>query len=142
MLYFFHMQRRISPISLTLAGAVLLFAGFGCKPILDAQVARQNQVESRWVLEEPKFGFEWLANYNGTATVTMRTQATEPAPVVAITLSGPGVVGEKTVVKTADKDGSVRLYWPINRVGHYTFEGTVSFNGTIVEGFEGEGDTY
>src|SRR5687768_12336695 len=96
--------------------AVLLFAGFGCRPILDATQEKQLTVEERrqesiWAKERPTFDFAMEPDGTGKAFVYFKTQ---PNSTVTMELTGPGVVSEPRQTLPVNEDGSVAFEWKIN----------------------------
>ena len=89
MLHLPHMpSKRISAAAVI---AILAFAGFGCRPILDAQnrtqqAAEEKRSQSMWVLQEPELTYRMAPDDTGYAYLDFRTQ--EGASVTA-RLTGP-----------------------------------------------------
>lgn len=123
--------------------AALLFAGFGCKPVLDAQVQQQQAAQDRqrslWLPEEPEFAIAMSPDGTGTATLDLKTQE---GSSVLVMLTGPGVVRDPEQAKDVESDGSVRFTWQLNRDGHYVYNGRIIFNRVTQESFTGEADAY
>ncbi|HTM67904.1 MAG TPA: hypothetical protein VL426_01255 [Candidatus Binatia bacterium] len=137
------MSKRTIPAFAVLA-ATLALAGFGCRPILDQQVERQQTLEAKrqddlWIIEDPVLHFDNTPSGAGTATLDFKTQ---PGSTVTVTLEGPGVERDATQTLPVDENGSVQFLWRLIRLGRYTFKGQVIFNGVVVDSFDGSGDDY
>lgn len=132
------------PLAPAILAATLLFAGFGCKPILDAHVKQQQEAEtlkseSMWVLQDPELTFAMEPDGTGKAYLDFRTQE---GSSVTTTLTGPGVITNETQTVPAGDQGLVHAEWRINRRGRYDFTGQIVFNGVVVEQVDGYGDAY
>lgn len=139
MLYFYRMQKGLSATRFALTCAVLVLAGFGCRPVLDAQVARQNQEEdskpSEWIVTSPVLSHTLETDGTGQVNFEMRTKA---GAVVTVALTGEDISGERIKTSTAREDGMVYVNWRIRRGGIFLYDGNVAFQNVIVKTFNGE----
>lgn len=130
--------RPTKVVALAAAG-ILLFAGFGCRPVLDAQVQQNTNKPSAWIVEPPHFRYETYPDATGKIMLDLRSR---PNTIVTVTLTGPGVDGEPTQSKAVEPEGGVRFVWDTNRLGFYEYTGTITFNQIVVESFKGDGETF
>ena len=118
---------------------LLLLAGFGCRPVLDARVKQQAEKTSEWIIDQPTFTSQTTPDGLGRVYLDLRTV---PNATVTATLSGPGVMFEAKQTESVDAQGNARFTWETKRLGHYEYTGAIFFNEVNVETFEGSGDLY
>ncbi|MEY4744475.1 MAG: hypothetical protein RL272_420 [Candidatus Parcubacteria bacterium] len=126
---------RISIAAATVG--ILLFAGFGCRPILDARVKPAQDQPSMWLPEDPKVDFWHDPDLTGQITIDVRSQ---PGTTIMVRLDGPGILPPAQQFLDADKDGRAHFKWRTNRLGHYKYQGSITFNRSVVESFSDEFD--
>ena len=78
------------------AVGILLFAGFGCRPVLQARLQPNTNRPSMWIVEPPHFRYETYPDATGKIMLDLRTK---PNTIVSATLAGPGVDGKSTQTK-------------------------------------------
>lgn len=136
------MQQRTSRFTAFAAIAALLFAGFGCKPVLDSRLqAAQGEAqknEAFWLKEDPAINYAHGPDLNGWITLDVRSQA---GTTISAELFGPGILSNPYQEISADKDGRVHFEWKTNRIGHYRYDGSIVFNRSLVQTFSNEFDT-
>lgn len=119
--------------------AALIFAGFGCRPVLDASVSQRTRAEQAknaiWIKEQPTFSARLSPTGNGYFWVDLKAR---PETTVSVTLEGPGVVGSGEQSIVVGPDGVVHFEWPIGRPGLYRFKGSVEFINIVRAAFDGE----
>lgn len=144
MLYFYHMLQRTIPI--LLACASLLLAGFGCKPILDAQRSRQASDEERpseWMVVLPKWRSEFQTDGTGQVSMEMRSR---PDTIVRVNLRATDddtvVIRRSEQEQKTNEDGWAYFTWQVSKKATFAYSGTISFQNRIVDLFEDEYDAY
>jgi hypothetical protein len=64
--------------------------------------------------------------------------ANDPGPVVTLTLSGPGIMGEATETHPYEAGQKIRFTWNINRLGTYKAEGGVYLGSQLESPISGQ----
>lgn len=131
---------RAAPVAAVVV--TLLLAGFGCKPILDAgtqQAQRQaQQTASIWLPEDPVINSYYGPDLYGAISIDVRSK---PGTTITMEIFGEGILENPFQSKDADKDGRVHFEWKTNRIGHYKYHGTITYNRVLYYTFDDEFDT-
>ncbi len=122
--------------------AGLLLAGFGCRPILNASIQNaQKEAEktaSIWLPTDPVVNFFHGPDLNGGISIDVQSK---PGTTITMELFGPGILKDAYQKLDADKDGKAHFEWKTNRLGHYKYHGTVTYNRVEYYAFDDEFDT-
>lgn len=132
--------RRAAPLAAI--AALLMLAGFGCKPILDAgarQAQKQaEQTASIWLPEDPVINSYHGPDLYGGISIDLRSK---PGTTITVEVFGPGILKDPYQKKDADKDGRVHFEWKTNRIGHYKYHVSITYNRVEYYNFDDEFDT-